>query len=112
MQHIRVSFFTGVNNSTGAVGTALIASATGQFTATPIQFVYDSTLDAGPALSFTVVHNLGQQFVNVTVYDSAFSQIIPDSVVLTDANTVTVTVNSAINVFVVVMGVAGVVASA
>ncbi len=102
---------TGVNNSTGAVGTALIASAAGQFTAAPIQYTFSSSTTnggTGPATSFTVSHGLNQQFVNVNVYDSTYNQIIPQSVVLTDANTVTVTVNSAIDVYVVVMGVPGV----
>ena len=105
---------TGVSNSSAAVGTALVASATGQFTAAPIQYVYNSaaTNGPGPSTSFTVSHGLNQQFVNVTVYDSTFNQIIPQGVVLTDANTVTVTVNSAINVYVVVMGVPGVAAVA
>jgi hypothetical protein len=102
---------TGVSNSSAAVGTALVASATGQFTAAPIQYTFSSSTTnggSGPATSFTIVHGLNQQFVNVTVYDSTFNQIIPQSVVLTDATTVTVTVNSAIDIYAVIMGVPGV----
>lgn len=42
--------------------------------------------------SFTITHNLGHQFVVVTVYDSADNNvIIPESIVATDENTLTVT---------------------
>lgn len=102
---------TGVANGSGAVGTALIATATGQFTATSIQKTFSSAVadgGAGPATTFVCTHSLGQRFVNVTVYDSTFNQIIPQSVVLTSTTAVTVTVNSAIDAYVVVMGVAGV----
>jgi hypothetical protein len=105
------------NGGTGltSAGTAgkVLASTGSAFAATPIQFVYSSALhDSGtPATSYTVTHNLNQRFVNVTVYDSTYNQIIPNSVVLTDANTVTVTVNTAIDLYVVVMGVTGVAAA-
>jgi hypothetical protein len=93
--------------SVGAAGTVL--ASTGSANAyKPIQFSYDSTLNGGSNTSFTVTHNLNQKFVNVTVYDSSFNQIIPQSVVLNTVNQLTVTVNSAINLYVVVMGITGV----
>lgn len=97
-------------NAVGAVGTVLASTGTAN-AYTPIQYNYSSAVadgGGGPSTSFTVTHSLNQQFVNITVYDSTFNQIIPQAVVLTDANTVTVTVNSAINLYVVVMGITGV----
>ena len=78
-----------------------------------IQFNYDSTLHGGAATSHTVTHNLGQQFINITVYIQSgsprvFTQVIPQSVTLTSANVVTVTFNSAIDCVIVVSGVPGV----
>lgn len=101
---------TGIT-AVGAAGN-VVASTGSAFASTPIQFNYSSNLDAGPATSFTVTHNLGQQFVNVTVYSDdglgGYEQIIPQSVTLTSSSVVTVTVNSMIDVVVVVTGVAGV----
>jgi len=83
------------------------------YTAQALQFNYDSTLHGGAATSHTITHNLGQQFVNPTVYlqDSSpltYRQIIPQSVTLDSVNQLTVTFNKAINCVVVVMGVPGV----
>ena len=58
-----------------------------------------------------MTHNLNQRFVNVTVYDSTYNQIIPQTVVLTNTNTVTVTFNTSIQCYVVVMGITGIVAA-
>jgi len=79
----------------------------------PLQFNYDSALHGGAATNHTVTHNLGQQFVNPTIYlqDSSpmtYTQIIPQSVTLDSANQLTVTFNKAINCVIVVMGVPGV----
>ena len=53
------------------------------------RYLYSAT-SAGT--SFTITHNLGYQFVNVTVYDSATNEVIvPDSIKATDENTLTVT---------------------
>lgn len=57
------------------------------------------------ATSHVVAHNLGQQFVNVTVIDSANSVIIPQSIVMDNANQLTVTFNTAIVCKVIVTGV-------
>lgn len=60
------------------------------------------------ATSHTITHNLGQQYVNVTVVDSSDQVIIPQSITMTNANTVTVTLSSAAEVTVIVTGVPGV----
>lgn len=64
-------------------------------------FVYDGSV-AGA--SHTVTHNLGSQFANVTVIDSANKVIIPDAVSFDDVNTLTVSFSSAITCKVVVSG--------
>ena len=58
------------------------------------------------ATTWTVSHNLGQKYCNVTVVDATDNVVIPQSIVFTDANTVTVTFNTAIAGTCVVMGVA------
>lgn len=65
-------------------------------------FVYDGTATA--ALTHTVNHNLGQKFVNVSVYDDAGLMVIPDSVSLTNANSLVVGFASAVACTVVVTG--------
>lgn len=92
-------------------GQILVSDGIDTYDTKAIQFVYDSTLNGGTATSHTVTHSLGQRFVTVTVYDSTYNQILPQTVVLTDANTVTVTFNTTIQCYVVVMGVPGVAAS-
>lgn len=67
------------------------------------QFVFDGTTGAA-ADSYTVPHNLNNRFAAVSVYDEAFNQLLPDSVKLTDANTVTVTLAVAQKIYVVVSG--------
>ncbi len=57
-----------------------------------------------PATSHTITHNIGTKFVNVTVADSSDNVIIPDSVVFTSVNAVTVTFTSAIACTVAVAG--------
>jgi len=53
------------------------------------RYLYSAT---AAGTSFTITHNLGYQFVNVTVYDSATNEVIvPDSIKATDENTLTVT---------------------
>lgn len=67
------------------------------------QFVFDGTQGAA-ADTYVVTHNLNNRFAAVSVYDDAFNQLLPDSVKLTDANTVTVTLAVAQKIFVVVSG--------
>lgn len=67
-------------------------------------YLYES---ASPATTHTIVHNIGQQFVNTSVYFSDTNeQIIPQSIVADSANQLTVTFNVAINAKVSVMGLA------
>ncbi len=56
--------------------------------------------------SQTVTHNIGSKYVNVTVFDADDKVIIPDSVTLVDANSLTITFLSAIAFSVVVTGLA------
>jgi hypothetical protein len=65
-------------------------------------FVYDGTASVDG--THTVVHNIGSQFVNVTVIDSANEMIIPDTVTFDSANQLTVTLSQALGVRVVVSG--------
>lgn len=59
-----------------------------------------------PATTWVVVHNIGQKYCNVTIVDSTDNVVIPQSIVFTDANTVTVTFNTAISGAAVIMGIA------
>ena len=56
--------------------------------------------------TWSVVHGIGQKFVTVTIYDNTDNVIIPQSIVATDANTTTITFNTAVAGTAVVMGVA------
>jgi hypothetical protein len=60
----------------------------------------------GANTTHSVAHNLGQQYCNVTVIDSTNEVIVPQSIVFDDANNLTVTLNVAIAIKVVVMGLA------
>jgi hypothetical protein len=51
---------------------------------------------ASAASTWTVSHNLGVQYPNVTVYDNNNNVIIPQTIVATDANTLTLTFGSAV----------------
>ena len=60
--------------------------------ATPFRMAFtNATLSSG---ILTANHGLGQQIVNVQVYDNTNSVIIPDGVVATDSNNVTVNLTS------------------
>ncbi len=100
---------TGVNNSSGAVGSVLAASSTGNFTAT--QMMYWATGSFTAATPKTITHSLGQQYVLVQVYDTTGaspSQIIPDSIVLSSSSAVAVTLNQNLaSALVVIVGLAG-----
>lgn len=67
------------------------------------QVVFDGTLGAAQT-TYAVSHNLNNKYVSVAVYSELDSQIIPDAVDLTDANTVTVTLATAQKVRIVVTG--------
>lgn len=85
-------------------GTPTGSPATADYTPRHISYVHTQS---SSSTTWTVSHSLGQKFVNVTVYDNTDNVIIPQSIVATDANTTTVTFNTAITGTVVVMGVAG-----
>lgn len=89
--------------TSAASGDTLVHDGT-DFKNVPIQVVLNQTTSSN---TWTVSHNLGQKFVNVTVYDSTDNVIIPQSIVATDANTTTITFNTAITGTAVVMGVPG-----
>lgn len=91
-------------SAVGVAGTVLSTTDGTTASFNPIQYVH--TFASGT--SFTVTHNLGQKYVLVQVYDNTDNQIIPQSIVLTSTTQCTVTVNSAIAVTIVVMGIAGV----
>ena len=96
-------------------GQVLVASggSPNKFESKQIQYIYDSQLLGSPsaATSHTINHNLGQKYVNVTIYNSSDQQIIPQSVELDSATALTVTFNKAIDCVVVITGVAGVTAA-
>lgn len=65
-------------------------------------FVYDGTASADA--SHTVTHNIGAQYVNVTVVDSTNEVIMPDSITYDSANQLTVTLSEALGIRVICMG--------
>lgn len=67
------------------------------------QFVFDGTQGAAQAV-YAIQHNMGNRFVSVDIYDETYGQLLPDSVVLTDANTVTVTLAMAQKIRAVITG--------
>lgn len=92
-----------VTIASAAEGDLLVRDGT-DFKNVHVQFVQDQTTAAS---TWTVTHNIGQQFVNVTVYDSSDNVIIPQTIVATSANVTTITFNTAIAGTAVVMGVPG-----
>jgi hypothetical protein len=62
--------------------------------------------DGASATSHVVGHALNQQYCNVTVVDAATNEvIIPQAIVFDSVNQLTVTLNSALAIKVVVMGI-------
>jgi hypothetical protein len=70
------------------------------------QKIYHLHTQGSASASWTVTHDIGQQYVNVTVVDGADEVIIPQSIVFTSTTVLTVTFNTAITGKVVVMGIA------
>ena len=104
---------TDVVITTPIAGQTLVNNGT-NFVNRPFYFLYNGYGDGlasgganSPVASTThsVAHNLGQSYCNVTVVDGTNNVVIPQSIVFTDANTLTVTFNTAILCRVVVMGV-------
>jgi hypothetical protein len=60
------------------------------------------------ASTWTVSHNLGVQYPNVTVYDNNNNVIIPQTIVATDSNTLTLTFGSAVSGY-AVAGIGGII---
>lgn len=48
------------------------------------------------ATTWTVVHDLGQRAVNITVYDTSYAVMMPSDIIATDANTTTLTFTEAV----------------
>jgi C4-type Zn-finger protein len=98
-------------NGEGA-STVGVEDAAGNFTATTVEgvlteisnritnstYVYTST---EPLTSHVITHNFGQKYCNVTVIDSTDNMVIPQAVVFTTTNSLTVSFNSAIDCTVV-----------
>ena len=100
------SNLTDVTAASSANGQVMVSDGTNY---TPRQVHYVGDFTGSPiGTTWTVSHNLGQRYVNVTVVDSNHEVIIPESITLTDANTVTVTFNTAVGGYAIVTGVAGV----
>jgi hypothetical protein len=70
------------------------------------QKAYHLYTSSGANTSHTVTHSIGQKYCNVTVVDSADEVIIPQAITFVDANSLTVTFNTAIECKVIVMGIA------
>lgn len=85
-----------------AAGETLVNDGSGQFVNRKVYFLHTAT----SATSWTVTHNLGQKYCNVTVVDASDEVVIPQSIKFDSANQLTVTFNTAIAGKVVVMGIA------
>ena len=95
-----------VDGGTNTAGQILVATGSDYANKT-VQFIYQATGVA--QTSYTITHGLNQQFVNVTILDASDnSVIIPESIIFTSSTVTTVTVNSAILIKAVIMGVPGV----
>ncbi len=70
------------------------------------QKVYHLHSEGTAATTWTVTHNLGQKYCNVTVVDAADEVVIPQSITFDSTSQLTVTFNTAIAGKVVVMGIA------
>ncbi len=95
---------TDVVLTSAAQGEILVRNGSNQFVNEKVMHV--ETVGAA-ATTWTVTHNLGQQFVNVTVYDATNEVIIPESITATSATVTTITFNTAITGTAVVMGIPG-----
>ena len=101
---VSVSDLADVNVTTATVGDTLIHNGT-EFVNAKTYFLFDSAVVGLPAASYTVNHNLGQKYCNVSVVDSTDEVVIPQSVKFMSNNQLVVTFNTAIEAKIVVMGV-------
>lgn len=76
-----------------AQGEILVRNGSGQFVNKPIFHMHDQ---GTAATTWSVSHNLGQKYANVTIVDDTDEVVLPQSVTFNDANTLTVTFNSAV----------------
>jgi hypothetical protein len=70
------------------------------------QKIYHLHTQGSDSASWTVTHDIGQQYCNVTVVDASDEVIIPQSITFTSTSALTITFNTAIQGKAVVMGVA------
>jgi hypothetical protein len=68
--------------------------------------VYHLHTQGTAATTWSVSHQLGQKYCNVTVVDSTDNVVIPQSIVFDSTTGLTVTFNTAIQGKVIVMGIA------
>lgn len=101
-----------VNSSSDLSDVTAVSTVAGQVLVsdgtnyTPRQFQYVDTI-AVAATTWTVTHSLNQRFVNVTIYDSTNSVIIPSTIVATSTTVTTVTFSTAITGTAVITGAYG-----
>ena len=91
---------------TATVGDILVFNGS-QYVNKKAYFLYDSVVEASTAASYTVNHNLGQKYCNVTVVDSTDEVVIPQSIRFVSENQLVVTFNTVIDTKIVVMGIVG-----
>jgi hypothetical protein len=90
-------------DTTGAAdGSALVFDGTNWVD----QKIYHLHSQTSDSTSWTVTHDIGQKYCNVTVVDTADEVIIPQSITFTSTTALTITFNTAIQGKAVVMGVA------
>jgi hypothetical protein len=90
-------------DTTGAAdGSALVFDGTNWVD----QKIYHLHTQGTDSTSWTVTHDIGQKYCNVTVVDTADEVIIPQSITFTSTTALTITFNTAIQGKAVVMGVA------
>lgn len=70
--------------------------------------VFHTEAITAAATTWTITHNIGQRYCNVTIADSTNEVVIPQSIVFNNANQLTVTFNTAIAGQVMVSGIAAV----
>lgn len=92
-------------NSTGATNGDILVFNGSQYVNKKAYFLYDSVVEASTAASYTVNHNLGQKYCNVTVVDSTDEVVIPQSIRFVSENQLVVTFNTVIDTKIVVMGI-------
>jgi hypothetical protein len=97
-----LDWLTDVTITSASAGDMLVNDGAGQFVNRKVYFLHDQTT---AATTWTVSHNLGQKYCNVTVVDASDEVVIPQSITFDSTTQLTVTFNSALAGKVVVMGV-------